>query len=562
MGKGGKLDITKTTKKIGGSMTKAKITSLYESMMEESKANPMYSTVLENECLIVHRFANGRVSEKLTERDVESMASGERKVFFIDAGMGAGKTTWIFEGPLPKLKNKGKKIAYLVPRVSLAISIKEQLSKNDMDAMEVKRTLNEYGLQKQVDFKVMDILTYQSAFQLSCKDASEYGLIVFDEAHYFIEDAVFNRETKKQLEFLLNKFALVNKVFISATMEDVFDVLYQKCREISVKSCYKSVWYEHYYFERNFDYIRPKFFWEIKDLLEQIQGDDQKWLIFVDNLEKGYELEAIFNEKVKDSAIFFDAKAKEDERSLSVMRMITDETLETKIGILTSAFDVGINIKDKSVAIVIYSYTKTQFLQELGRKRINGQERVQLYVNIPEKKKLSNRMVRIQQDINRIIEKKDYYENNPMFNGYYLEHPFYAVDGEVTYNHYAIEKLKLDYKSYESILNTKEDSYEQGFIKTVLSWLEWSDEDIEIYLSENDTTDELRLQILNLINKVGRKMSLNQFEDFTMQLLKIHDLRADKRASRIGSIQAVNKVLKLVSYKAHKSNEFYFIEKL
>lgn len=562
MAKGGKLEITKTTKKIGGSMTKAKITSLYESVMEESKANPMYSTVLENKHLIVHRFVNGRVSEKLTERDVESMTSGERKVFFIDAGMGAGKTTWIFKGPLPKLKEKGKKIAYLVPRVSLAISIKEQLSKNDMDAMEVKRTLNEYGLQKQVDFKVMDVLTYQSAFQLSCKDASEYGLIVFDEAHYFVEDAVFNRETQKQLQFLLNKFALINKVFISATMEDVFDVLYQKCRNISVKSCYKPVWYEHYYFERNFDYIRPKFFSEITDLLEQIQGDDQKWLIFVDNLEKGYELEAFFNEKAKDLAIFFDAKAKVDERSSGVMKMITDESLETKIGILTCAYDVGINIKDKNVGIVIFSYTKTQFLQELGRKRINGQERVQLYVNIPEKKKISNRMVRIQQDINRIIEKQDYYEKNPLFNGYYLEHPFYVVNGEVTYNHYALEKLKLDYKSYESILNTKEDSYEESFIKMVLSWLEWSDEDIQEYLNENDTTDELKAKILELIGKVGKKIPILHFEDFTAQLLQICDLRTDKRASRSGSIQAVNKVLKLVFYKARKSNGFYLIEKL
>lgn len=389
----------------------------------------------------------------------------------------------------------------------------------------------------------------------------EYGLIVFDESHYFIEDANFNRETEKQLDFILNKFQLTNKIFISATMQDIFDSIYQKCRDIESSSFYQRSWYELYYFERDYGYIIPRFFSDIEELILRIVNSNKKWLIFVDSIEKGNQLVDIFNSKDKELASFFDAKAKLDERSENVFNMITDETFSTKIGILTNAYDVGINIRDKNLSVIMYSYTKTQFIQELGRKRINGKENVEVFINVPSKKKVRNRMVQIQQELKRIYEKKEIYEKNPRFSGYCLEHPFYCVDGKVRMNSYAIAKLVNDYQTYEAITDITEDEYEKTYKSMILQWLEWSTEDIEEYLVQNDSTDDIKLQIAGLIEKFNYQIPIEEFDIFVQKLLEIRDLRSDKRPDRKGSIQAVNKVLSLISYKARKTTDgFYVIE--
>ena len=95
----------------------------------------------------------------------------------------------------------------------------------------------------------------------------------------------------------------------------------------------------------------------------------------------------------------------------------------------------------------------------------------------------------------------------------------------------------------------------------ILQWLEWSTEDIEEYLVQNDSTDHIKLQIAGLIEKFNYQIPIEEFDIFVQKLLKIRDLRSDKRPDRKGSIQAVNKVLSLISYKARKTTDgFYVIE--
>ena len=148
-------------------------------------------------------------------------------------------------------------------------------------------------------------------------------------------------------------------------------------------------WMHLYHFKRNYSYIRPFFIKEEK-ILDEIKRSNttHQWMIFTDSKKDGLEMQIRLNSEFGDDCCrFYDAEAKYDERAEDVNEMIKSEEVQNRVTILTSAFDVGINIKQKNISVAISPNCEVEFLQEIGRKRVSKNEIVEVFILIPSKTK-------------------------------------------------------------------------------------------------------------------------------------------------------------------------------
>ena len=143
-----------------------------------------------------------------------------------------------------------------------------------------------------------------------------------------------------------------------------------------------------YYYTDSPDYshLKPVYFHEYEDLIHEIEATSgQKWLIFVDNEKKGKKfLEELVNEGIEDVGFLSRYEIDHNEESKAVYDdIVTYESYECRILITTSVLDCGINICDPKVKnIVIACDNKTGFLQMLGRKRIEQDEELRLFIKV------------------------------------------------------------------------------------------------------------------------------------------------------------------------------------
>lgn len=147
-----------------------------------------------------------------------------------------------------------------------------------------------------------------------------------------------------------------------------------------------------YYMERNFDYIQNLFFYQNEEeltarILQSLKNSKEKWLIFARTKSEGRELcEKIKtefskaypdNSKEKNSvpiAIFIDADSRKTYgmEAEEFQYIVENESFSPSVLIATSTLDNGVNIKDENVRnVVIDFFDRTEFLQMLGRVRID-----------------------------------------------------------------------------------------------------------------------------------------------------------------------------------------------
>ena len=136
----------------------------------------------------------------------------------------------------------------------------------------------------------------------------------------------------------------------------------------------------------DYSHLKPVYFHEYEDLMHEIEATSgQKWLIFVDNEKKGKKfLEELVNEGIEDVGFLSRYEIDHNEESKAVYDdIVTYESYECRILITTSVLDCGINICDPKVKnIVIACDNKTGFLQMLGRKRIEQDEELRLFIKV------------------------------------------------------------------------------------------------------------------------------------------------------------------------------------
>lgn len=339
---------------------------------------------------------------------------------FIESPTGAGKSFFIYNYLSDYARGLKYNILYLVNRKVLKEQIQEQVS-NHVRELSIAYPYSQW-------YENINVMSYQqleemiensSMIQVVNYLSYNYQYIVADEAHYFLQDSTYNVKTILSFE-AVRQASIPTKIFMSATLEDIKEVIENL---VSVKKFNRwmapeasqdpIIW--NYALHKKDEYIRPRVFNSYDELCNIIlQGiDEGKWLIFVDNINRGKELkENLIKEKVYEESevVFIDAKYEEDEHAYWATKdLIEKSCIKSKVVIATIVLDNGINFDDMELNnIAIIQDSKTELIQSLGRKRISNGEAINLYLLKGSRLKFEKRLQSAEEHIKLISEFSKY----------------------------------------------------------------------------------------------------------------------------------------------------------
>lgn len=368
---------------------------------------------------------------------------------YISAGTGRGKNTFI---KMELLKHIGNaKVVIFENRESLMQQqITDMVSEIDPDALKYQ-DLSEENMVIFGSTRNIMLISYQAAamkcalgdsrFLAFCQDAR---YLVFDEAHYILDDANFN----KGINFFLNTFLPPNafpnatKIFMSGSMEEFYTfsqwlspftneptdicaaehdrmAVLQDAQASQVLSdttnlgdCFDALnkqmlkqTKQNQYLQQgglsfgagitkdkilslptDYSYIIPYRYKSLKDITSQIAQSavDEKWLIFVKSIEEGVRLQSSLISVCGDSVCFLDAENKRSSENEKVYQgLVKNCTFDCRVLIATTVIYNGINVKDSLVKHIVVPFTTVSVMKQLiGRKRMEEGEKVNVYFPI------------------------------------------------------------------------------------------------------------------------------------------------------------------------------------
>ncbi len=518
------------------------------------------------------------------KKEYTEWKSGNR--IYISAATGTGKTNFILKELLPHAVRCDKRILYLVNREIL----KEQLLES------VKEQLQYYYYQSNITIETYQALEKKMASYLyqtnwwritdsfrSIMNYYNYDYIICDECHYFLADSNFNTNTAFSYAFVQD-LCLGQKIciFLSATINEFksfFEASISKQRDINTAiyhyriSNYRNTDpmgrpmlgtgnVREYEIPRNYDYV------DISDIIirsydkipELVNSKGGKWLIFVDNIEKGNKLKDVLekgiNKNEKKQVVMISSEYRQDEEGNAIVNTIKREQIQSaKVLISTSVMDNGINIKDIQLKnIIIIADTETEFIQMLGRRRKES-GRVTLYLYQYDKNHFIQRSNSIKSArnvafnyyasySNFIKSQVSPFNNNVNIDGinqnelYYVIWMHCSILNNIFYNNIHLDDVKkvfclvgttlqLNLLSYQHLINLAyiyremigkyQNEGETAFLREQLRWLGKEESEInDILKNISDTAKEkARKEIIEAMEKIeGKPLSHDECVKF------------------------------------------------
>lgn len=531
------------------------------------------------------------------------------ETIFISSPTGSGKTTFILNTFLPYWASKGKKLLYLVNRTIL----KEQLENNISNLewklrqaikIELYQTIEKEITKLQLRYNISEyeqgysnaMQTVGQKYEPRCykeysanfynndilRKYDEFDCVVCDEAHYFLMDSNYNTNTMFSYIFIREFFKLKLRIYISATIEEIKKYIVEDNNKMLY---YRTNWYgfcsdkcpnieqrlnpckyKEFLVQSNYDYIDIGILKQREEIADIITGGTEKWLIFVDNKEFGKTLKKDIMEKIsveedmvnKSIVAFITSDYEQDSDSANEIKsIVSTDKQNAKVLIATSVLDNGINLKDVELRnMIIITDTETEFIQMLGRKRIDNQ-RLKLYIYKQSKEHFTKRN-RINQKRRKVVE--EYYEQvykliqpnldaivsnrNAMLNyiitdmeDYYIawQHKFlmqkiadnnkcfedirasFAIfDGKFFLNLLSRQNIENLNQFYNRIIEDfdKEEYGENAFLWEQLRWLHKSDDEIAEIISRESIShyERSKQNVIEAFGKiVGQTLKKEEF---------------------------------------------------
>ena len=324
---------------------------------------------------------------------------------FISAPTGTGKTYFIFNTLLSYAKETNQKILYLVNRTMLKEQLEKELSRRPIHdriaRIELYQTIENYlcGL-------------YQVNQPMLQELAGDYSYVVCDECHYFLTDSNYNTNTWLSYQWVQRWLSQKIRIFLSATIGDIKDYIladsgkftYENSNiysfHIKNTSCSRDVQIRHerrtrnnwqYDIERDYSYLKIETVIRRDQVIDLVCEENKKWLIFVDSISVGKELQKKIQERLgaqkkgtdeldildDDKVVFLSSGYKKEhgEPLEEVLSIKNRYAQSARILIATSVMDNGINLKDVQLKnLVILADNETEFIQMLGRRREDGNQ--------------------------------------------------------------------------------------------------------------------------------------------------------------------------------------------
>ena len=346
----------------------------------------------------------------------------------ISAQTGRGKNTFIKDELLEKVWNenlmyhRNDKILLLSNRVALSRQTKYEYAQkirditgNDSYIKKFNEELQEKGIDKFTDFGFVTICSYHQVF--GKLEKNQYKYIICDECHFFTSDSTFNSNTDHFLEYIVSKGGKAIRIYMTSTLESAFESIIRAETQwmenkfinlgINPEEFYKipnsrlvhpyEQNFHFYYISRNYDYVDTIFGYEnYGEILEEIKESKEKWIIFVSSKKNGSQL--LDDMTQADINCVFLSRDNIQNKAIKPIydNIIKNEKFDNQVLITTSLLDNGINIKDSEVKnVVIDVFDKTEFIQMLGRIRINDGEKIKLYIRNYQLKDLEKMLINI-----------------------------------------------------------------------------------------------------------------------------------------------------------------------
>lgn len=233
--------------------------------------------------------------------------------------------------------------------------------------------------------------------------------LIFDEAHYILDDAPYNKGISFFVQtFLENQFPAATKIFMSGTMEEVYeyvqllnafpeepiDIIKEKklldekgsnnnphklIRDLQHCQSPNSI----LSLPTDYSYIEPYQYKKTEDICTEISKSPsyEKWLIFVKSIEDGAKLKGKLDVVCNGSVCFLSSEnKKKDENAEIYNRLILECKFDCRVLIATTVIYNGINIKDDAVKHIVLPFTSMSVTKQLlGRKRMTENETVKTY---------------------------------------------------------------------------------------------------------------------------------------------------------------------------------------
>ncbi len=505
-----------------------------------------------------YHFGHHFVGDLLTDEKIR-MVSSESPAMIISQ-TGTGKSTLVLDKILGLVKEEGKRLLILASRTALASQYKREIAKKEMP--ELLEELTPLGIKRKKDFGFVEIWSYQYAYyQLIGKECnfSEYGAVIFDECHFFVQDAAFDRFTHETLTLALRRLHHCRRFYLTATPDMVADKIMEaewKSRGMMCRlpsNYFEGVTvYPHFYiyeFRPDYNFISPAFFKEEKEIVDLIKRSQEKFLVCVDSKEKGEKMQQDLGEE---DAEYINAELKNGEKSEIVEGIISDEKFKKRVLIVTSFLDVGVNLLDEELHnVVIFSTSKTHFLQSIGRKRRRDSERINLYIKIPTLKSLKKMRTTIMEKIRDVSEKVNSINNDSDFPVTELAFPIYMGREygklKMKYNGFTLTNLKFRYNEIGKLIDSgnRYESEEEGMAREYLRWLEIEDKYIECHWL-GAVPDNRYKKLSEFLEQHCRKdLDKKEFEDFRKEFLTLHNTLGCEpwRKDRLPHIERINEFL-------------------
>lgn len=505
------------------------------------------------------------------------------KFYFLTAGTGTGKSTFIIKQLLDYAIQTNKKVLYLVNRSLLRDQLKQEINETRIfdhgNAFIDVRTYQE--CEKLIkdrcanDIKSGDpnlILTsmnkyintdsFATSFSRECGILSwegwlaQYGYIICDEAHYFSHDSIFNTNTSIIYKAILGRTFAIHLdgtqshlpydraicVFMSATLGKLKDFVIRDIRRIladdrgnkvGLENGINSHLGEEFPMPTDYSYVSVHLINGVDAIPQTVADKKGKWFVFINDKEKGKKIVRDINKKFGDpdpelnedektdcmakkrKAVFIDADYyDEEEESQEKDRIRHEHYFDCDVLVSTSVLDNGISINDKKTRrIIILADMEDDFIQMLGRIRVNTDDKVDLYIcprGIGDFASRLNRVVRPHLDCYaKIIRFDQMVLTDKMLNPrwhQYLCHFVSSCAGLFFINEFSIDRFIYMKESYEGIAKELKDD-PNAFLRRQFEWLGKSEEEMQKCLSEDEKEtlpklkEILKLKITKFVDK-------------------------------------------------------------
>lgn len=351
----------------------------------------------------------------------------------ISAPTGRGKNHFIMKVLIPHAIETGQQVFLFSNRVALNVQQKKEL----LDTLSIPNIWTDEELQKQTSFVpkwqyapysqrtlgAVTVLSYQSALQfIQCLQPDSKipiggfphdgrpgrGYAIFDEAHFFLNDALFNANTQVIFERLVPAFAHYTRIYMTATPDNIQDIINQYENQDDRKNWMTGYdlndWKQgnysanggqnllFYKFAQDYSNYNVTFFSKMEQLYEVVRetsASKEKWLFFINDKSRQREVASDLRHEASVKVDCFDSSKKDDSKLWS--KLLNGE-IPQDILLTTSALDNGVNITDPALHHIALECTdKISFMQMLGRKRRKDDEIVNLYVYSPPESVIKDR---------------------------------------------------------------------------------------------------------------------------------------------------------------------------